>query len=73
MDGTGDSHAKWSGLEGEGQIYNITNIWNQIEQMNLSAEKKLMDMENRLVATRRERERMGGTGSLGLMDTSYCI
>ena len=35
-------------------------------QMNLSTEKKIMDLENRLVAPGAERERVGGIGSLGL-------
>ena len=34
-------------------------------QMNLSTEKKIMDMENRLVVAKGEGEGMGGTGSLG--------
>ena len=34
--------------------------------MNISTEKKLMDLENRLVAAREEREEVGGIGSLGL-------
>jgi len=33
-------------------------------QMNLSTEKKHMDMENRLVVAQREGERMGWTGIL---------
>ena len=36
-------------------------------QMNLPTEKKLMDLENRLVAMR-EAEGVGWTGSLGLVD-----
>ena len=41
-------------------------------QMNLSTEKKIMDMENRLVA-KREGEGMGGPGDLGLIDANYCL
>lgn len=41
-------------------------------QMNLSTEKKIMDMENRLVVAKREVEGVGGTGSLGLVDANYC-
>ena len=41
-------------------------------QMNLSTEKKLMDMENRLVLAKREGEGVGGTGNLGLIDADYC-
>ena len=37
-------------------------------QMNLSSEKKTMDLENRLVVAKGEGERVGWIGSLGLMD-----
>ena len=37
--------------------------------MNLSTEKKLMDLENRLVVAKSE----GWTGSLRLIDANYCI
>ena len=40
--------------------------------MNLSTEKKIMDLENRLVAAWGEREGVGGIGSLGLTDAKYC-
>ena len=39
-------------------------------QMNLSTEKKLMDLENRRVVA--EGEEVGWTGSLGLIDANYC-
>ena len=39
-------------------------------QMNLSTEKKIMDLENRLVVARGEGEGVGGIGSLGLSDTT---
>ena len=42
-------------------------------QMNLSTEKKLKNMENRLVVAKREGGGMGGTGCLGLVDAIYCI
>ena len=42
-------------------------------QINLSTEKKLMDLENRFVVAKGEREGMGWTGSLGLIDANYCI
>ena len=32
-------------------------------QMNLSTEKKIMDLENRLVVAKREGEGVGGTGN----------
>ena len=37
-------------------------------QMNLSTEKQLIDLENKLVVARGEREEVGWTGSLGLID-----
>ena len=37
-------------------------------QMKLFTEKKLMDLENRLVVAKGEKERMGWTRSLGLID-----
>ena len=39
--------------------------------MNLSREKKLMDLENRLVVG--EGEGVGWTGNLGLIDANYCL
>ena len=42
-------------------------------QMNLSTETKLMDQKKRLVITTGEREGVGWTGSLGLIDANYCI
>ena len=41
--------------------------------MNLSTEKKIMDMENRLVVAKEEGEGGGWTGSLGLIDADYCL
>ena len=40
-------------------------------QMNLSKEKKIMDMENRLVVAKGEG--VGWTGSWGLVDANYYI
>ena len=37
-------------------------------QMNLSTEKKILDMENRLVVAKGEGEGLGWSGSLGLID-----
>ena len=37
--------------------------------MNLSTEKKIRDMENRLVVAKGEGEGVGWMGSLGLIDT----
>ena len=42
-------------------------------QMNLSAETKIMDLVNRLVVAKGEREGLKWIGSLGLMDENYCI
>ena len=42
-------------------------------QMNLSTEKKLMDLKNRLVVAKEEGEEMGWTGSLGLINAQYCF
>ena len=41
-------------------------------QMNLSTEKKIMDLENRLVVAWGQREGVGWMGSLGLTDANYC-
>ena len=41
--------------------------------MNFTTEKKLMDMENRLVAVKGEWEGAGWSGNLGLTDAKYCI
>ena len=42
-------------------------------QMNLPIEKKLLDLENRLVVVKGEGEGVGWTGSLGLIAANYCI
>ena len=44
-------------------------------QMNLSTEKKLMDLDNRLVVAKGEGEGegVGWIGSLGLIDADYCL
>ena len=68
MDGTRDSRPEWSQLERERQIpYDITYIWNLIyeAQMNLSTEKKIMDLENRLLVAKGEGEGVGDTENLG--------
>ena len=41
--------------------------------MNLSTEKKIMDLENRLVVAKGEEEGVGWIGSLGLIDVDYCL
>ena len=42
-------------------------------QMNLSAEKKLMDLEKRLVVAKGAGEGVGRTGSLGLVDADRLL
>ena len=41
--------------------------------MNLSTDKKLMDLENRLVVAKGEGKGVGWTGNLGLIDADYCL
>ena len=41
--------------------------------MNLSTEKKIMDLENRLVVAKGEGQGVGWTGNLGLIDVNYCL
>ena len=41
--------------------------------MNLSTEKKIMDLENKLVVAKWEGEGVGWLGSLGLIDADYCL
>ena len=41
--------------------------------MNLSTEKKIMDLENRLVVAEGEGKGVGWSGSLGLIDAKYCL
>ena len=40
---------------------------------NLSTEKKIMDLENRFVVAKGEREGMGWMGSLGFIDADYSL
>ena len=42
-------------------------------QMNLPTEKKIMDLEDRLVVAKGDAEGVGWTGSLELVGTNYCI
>ena len=42
-------------------------------QMKLSTEKKIMDLENRLLFAKGEGDGVGWTGSLGLIDADYCL
>ena len=42
-------------------------------QMNLSTEKKIMDLENRLAVAMGEEEGVGWMGNLGLTDADNCL
>ena len=42
-------------------------------QKNLSKEKKIMDLDNRLVVAKGEVEGEGWTWNLGLIDANYCL
>ena len=42
-------------------------------QMNLSTEKQIMDLENRLVVAKGEGEGAEWIGNLGLIDADYCL
>ena len=42
-------------------------------QMKLSIEKKIRDLENKLVVAKREGEGVGWTGNLGLIDANSCL
>ena len=42
-------------------------------QMNLSTEKKIMDLQNGLVLVKGEGKGVGWSGSLGLIDADYCL
>ena len=44
-----------------------------VAQMNLSTEKKIMNLENRLVVANGEGEGVGWIGSLGLIDAVDCL
>ena len=41
--------------------------------MNISTEKKIMDLENRLVVAKGEEEGAGWIGNLRLIDADYCL
>ena len=41
--------------------------------MNLSIEKKIMELENRLLVAKGEGEGVGWIGNLGLKDEVYCL
>ena len=74
MDGTRDSHTKLSQKE-KGKYHMISHTWNLTYGTNepFHRKKKLMDLENGLMVSKREEEGVGWTGSLGLIDANYCI
>ena len=41
--------------------------------MNLSTDKKIMDLQNRLVVAKGEGEGVGWMGCSGLADADYCL
>ena len=41
--------------------------------MNLSTEKKFIDLENRFVVAKVKGEQVGWIDSLGLIDANYCL
>ena len=52
----------------------IAHIWNLIyDTMKVSMEKKLMDLENRLMVAKGEGDGVGWMGTLGLIDANDCI
>ena len=53
--------------------YEITYIWNLIYGTNFSIEKKIMDLENRLVVAKGEVKGGGWIGSLELICANYCL
>ena len=76
MDATRDSHTKWRKSERERQIpYDIMYVQNLKygTNLNLSAEQKQTNMENRLVIAKGEGKGEGWTGSLGSVDAKYYI
>ena len=42
-------------------------------QRNLATEKRITDLENRLVVAKEEGEGVGWIGNLGLIDANYCF
>ena len=72
MDETRDSHTKWS--QKEKDKYHMISLISGIQymaQINLSTEKKLMNLENIFVVAEGEGEGVGWNGNLGLIDANY--
>ena len=73
MNGTRDSHTKWSKSERERQIpYDITCIWNLIYGTNEPFHRKENHPLGPVVA-KREEEGVGWTGNLVLIDAIYYL
>ena len=71
MDGTRDSLS-----QKEKDKYHMISLISGIQykaQMNLSAEKKIMDLQNRFVVAKGEGEGVRWLGSWRLIDTNYCL
>ena len=79
MDGTRDSHTKWSKSERERQMpYDITYMWNlkygTNEPVYKTAPIYITDIEKRLVVAKsRAGGRMEWTGRLGLVNASCYV
>ena len=74
--GTRNHHTISEVSQKEKDKYHMISLISGIQykaQMNLSTEKKLMDLERRLVVAEGEGEGVGWTGSLGFIDANYCI
>ena len=54
-------------------MISLTSRIQYIAQINLYTEKKLKDLENRLVVAEGEEEGVGWTGSLELAVANYCL
>ena len=63
------------GQKEKDKYHMISHIWTLIyvitAQMNLSTEKKIIDMENRFVVAKGEGVRW--TGNLGLIEANLCL
>ena len=53
-------------------LFILERVLNIFKRLGFS-EKKLMDLEKKLVVAKGEREGVGWTGSLELIDANYCI
>jgi len=63
------------GSQKEKDKYHMISLISGIQykaQMNVFTEKKIMDLENRLVVANGQVEEVGWIGSLALIDADYC-